>query len=35
MKDLIKTLNMLVKILGGGEERRMKSYLTREIIDYP
>jgi len=33
-KDLIEVLNMFMNIFRRGEERRMKGYSTREMIDY-
>jgi len=34
MKDIIEVLDMLVKVFITGEERGVKSYSTREMIDY-
>lgn len=35
VKDIIKILHVLVDILRGGRERRVKGYSTKEIINYP
>jgi len=32
--DLVKVLNMFVKVFVGGEKRGMKSYPIREMTDY-